>query len=110
MKVTKYPQSCLVIEKNGKRIIIDPGSLVSPKFSANELLPVDAILITHEHMDHADPGLIGELTRLSEAVVVGNQSTAKALGGTVNKVVSDGEKFEIAGFAITARDLPHVAM
>jgi L-ascorbate metabolism protein UlaG (beta-lactamase superfamily) len=110
MKVTKYPQSCLVLEKNGKKIIIDPGSLVSPKFSAADLLPAEAILITHEHSDHADPGLISELTKGSKMMVVGNQSTAKALGGVINRVVVEGEDFEVAGFAVTARELTHVAM
>ncbi|HUD81657.1 MAG TPA: MBL fold metallo-hydrolase [Patescibacteria group bacterium] len=110
MKVTKYPQSCLIIEKDGKRIIIDPGSLVSPKYRAEDLFPAEAILITHEHADHADPALIDDLTRGGQMIVVGNQSTSKAFGGIVTKVVSDGEKFEIAGFSITARELPHVAM
>lgn len=110
MKVTKYPQSCLVLEKNGQRIIIDPGSLTSPKFKASDLLPADAILITHEHMDHADPGLIAELIKGGVTVVVGNESTVKALGSAITKVVSDGQEFEVAGFSITAKELPHVAM
>ena len=42
--------------------------------------------------------------------VIGNKSTAKAFGNMINKVISDGEKFEVAGFSVTARDLPHVAM
>ena len=27
MKITKYPQSCLLIESKGKKILIDPGTL-----------------------------------------------------------------------------------
>ena len=34
MKITKYPQSCLLIEHNDKRLIIDPGSLVSQRYKA----------------------------------------------------------------------------
>lgn len=29
MKITKYPQSCLMIETNNKRILIDAGNLIS---------------------------------------------------------------------------------
>ena len=58
MNITKYPQSCIVIENGSERLIIDPGSLVNPKFTTESLLPVDAILITHEHQDHAAPVLI----------------------------------------------------
>ena len=110
MKVTKYPQSCLIIEQEGKRIVIDPGALVSGKFSARELLPLDAILITHEHEDHADPELIRELVGDSDTPVVANQSTRNLLGDLVTQVVTDNEEFEVAGMKVVARELPHCLM
>jgi L-ascorbate metabolism protein UlaG (beta-lactamase superfamily) len=109
MKVTKYPQSCLVLEKEGKCLIIDPGSLVSSKYSASDLPRPDAILLTHEHQDHADPELIKSLAG-EEVPVVGNQSTADTLNNIVTQVVRDGEAFEVAGFQMTARELPHCLM
>lgn len=27
MKITKFPQSCLLIETKGKKILVDPGNL-----------------------------------------------------------------------------------
>jgi len=27
MKITKFPQSCLLVETKGKKILIDPGTL-----------------------------------------------------------------------------------
>ena len=27
MKITKYPQSCMMIEANNKKILVDPGKL-----------------------------------------------------------------------------------
>lgn len=110
MRVTKYPQSCLVIEENGKRIAIDPGSFVSQKYKAEDLLPLDGILITHEHQDHADPEFIKSLVSKNSIPVVGNKSTSAALGDVVTKIIEEGEKFEVAGFKITARELPHVDM
>lgn len=110
MKVTKYPQSCLIIEEQGKRIVIDPGALVSDKFTAQDLLPLDAILITHEHEDHADPELIRELVKDNDTQVIANQSTKNLLGDLVTKVVSDNEEFEVAGIKIVARELPHSLM
>jgi len=83
--------------------------LVSPKYRAEDLFPAEAILITHEHADHADPALIDDLKRGGQMIVVGNQSTAKAFGNTITKVVSDGEKLKLR-ISITARELPHVAM
>jgi len=52
MKITKYPQSCLLIEANNKKILVDPGSLkYNPKF-CNAWKQADIILITHKHVDH----------------------------------------------------------
>lgn len=110
MKVTKYPQSCLIIEEQGKRIVIDPGALVSDKFAAQDLLPLDAILITHEHEDHADPELIRGLVGASHMQVIANLSTKNLLGDLVTQVVTDNEEFEAAGVKIVARELPHCLM
>ncbi len=110
MKVTKYPQSCLVIEDNSKRLIIDPGSFVSAKYKVTDLLPVDGILITHEHADHADPALLQALVGQAQTPVVSNQGTRDTLGEVVSQVVKDQEEFELAGFKIKARELPHCLM
>lgn len=52
MKITKYPQSCLMIETNNKRILIDAGSLKYQDKFLVEWKKVDIILITHKHVDH----------------------------------------------------------
>lgn len=110
MKVTKYPQSCLILEKSGKRAIIDPGSLVSAKFKVENLLPIDLILITHEHIDHVDPKLLNEILASKKVPVIANKSTANILGERVTKIVEEGETLNIEGFEITARELPHSLM
>jgi L-ascorbate metabolism protein UlaG (beta-lactamase superfamily) len=111
MKVTKYPQSCLIIEEDGRRLCIDPGSVVTGEnFTAQDLLPLDAILITHEHADHADENLLRDLTSSGSIPVVANERTKNVFNNLVTKTVADGEQFEAAGFHITARELPHVAM
>jgi len=110
MKITKYPQSCMIIENNGERIIIDPGSLVFPKFSLESLLPISVILITHEHSDHADSSLIANLLQVKAVPVIANDSTQAKLGDVVTQIVKDGDTLEIGGFKIIAKELPHVDM
>jgi L-ascorbate metabolism protein UlaG (beta-lactamase superfamily) len=109
MKVTKYPQSCLVVENNGHRILIDPGSLVPQHYKVADLMPIEGILLTHEHFDHADPEFIESLSG-NNIPVIANQSTATLLGGLITKVVNNNEEFEIAGFSVKAFELPHCRM
>lgn len=52
MKITKYPQSCLLVETKGKKILIDPGSLKYKGEYFEIWNKVDIILITHKHSDH----------------------------------------------------------
>ncbi len=101
----------MVVEVNGKRLVIDPGSLVQPGgFTAENLLPVDGILITHEHGDHADPELLQALLAKARVPVIANQGTKNVLGDLVTHVVTDGEAFEVAGMQVVARELPHCLM
>jgi L-ascorbate metabolism protein UlaG (beta-lactamase superfamily) len=51
MKVTKYEHACLVIEQDGRHLVIDPGKFAS---SLDQVRDVDAIVITHDHFDHYD--------------------------------------------------------
>lgn len=51
MNITKLGHSCLLIEDQETRIIIDPGTWSTQQ---NDLHNIDVILITHAHTDHFD--------------------------------------------------------
>lgn len=61
MKITKYPQSCLMIETNNKRILIDAGSLKYQDKFLEEWKQADIILITHKHGDHIKSDVLKEI-------------------------------------------------
>lgn len=61
MKITKYPQSCLMIETNDKKILIDPGSLKYQDNFLNEWQTADIILVTHKHGDHIYANVLKDL-------------------------------------------------
>jgi len=56
MNIIKLVHSCLVVEQDGKRILVDPGSyswqsdLVKPELLAG----LDQVVVTHAHPDHLD--------------------------------------------------------
>lgn len=63
MKITKFPQSCLLIETKGKKILVDPGNLKYKEEYFNIWNSVDIILITHKHPDHCNAEIIGKLDK-----------------------------------------------
>ena len=51
MKITKYPQSCVMVEINNKKILIDAGGLKYQEKYFEAWKKADIILITHKHPD-----------------------------------------------------------
>ena len=52
MRITKFGHACLRLEHDGHVVVIDPGA-----FTETEAVDgADAVLVTHEHLDHLDVG------------------------------------------------------
>lgn len=62
MKITKYPQSCLMVETKNKKILIDPGSLKYKEEFLDNWKEADIILVTHKHGDHINKDAICNLS------------------------------------------------
>lgn len=110
MRITKYPQSCVVIEKEGNKLLFDPGFFVAQKYSADIFHDISAIILTHRHSDHVDENFISEILNLKKVPVIANEDVSELLGSIVTKVVNNGDIFELSGFKIEALSLPHVKM
>lgn len=63
MKITKFPQSCLLIETKGKKILVDPGNLNYRDEYFDIWNSVDIILITHKHPDHCNSEALAKLNK-----------------------------------------------
>ena len=67
MRITKLEHACLLLEKHGRRIVIDPGKFTAPLADASG---VDGVVITHEHDDHWTPEHLARIAAASPGAPV----------------------------------------
>lgn len=100
MKITKFGQSCLLIEESGARIILDPGTFSTAQ---NSLQNIDMILITHEHGDHFSMDSVKEILKNNpEAKIFTTTAVMEILNkeGISSTVVANGETVTEKGITI----------
>ncbi|MGW3495258.1 MBL fold metallo-hydrolase [Streptomyces sp. NPDC001020] len=110
MKLTKKSHACIRLAKDGRTLVIDPGT-----FSEEDAaVGADAILVTHEHMDHfseerlragmeANPGAeIWTLASVAEQI-------SATYPGRVH-TVGHGDAFTAAGFDIQVHGELHAVI
>jgi L-ascorbate metabolism protein UlaG (beta-lactamase superfamily) len=108
LRVTKYRQSCLLLEKGSGRLLVDLGTLATEVHALEDFGEVQAVLYTHRHADHLDERCVDQL--LDRGVeLYGNADVCSVIGDAASEV-RDGEELELAGFRITPRDLTHVPL
>lgn len=110
MKITKYAQSCLLIEADGVRLLTDVGSY---SIDVPDVTGLSAVLITHEHQDHFDLSKLQEvLAQNPEAQVithagVGEKLTEAAIAWTA---IEPGETVDVAGVSIESFGTEHAVI
>ena len=79
MKLTKYGHACFVVEEQGQKLIVDPGSL-TPEFGDLDLNDVAGVVITHVHFDHYNTEhLAAIMARNPSAQIFGTAQVAQAV-------------------------------
>ncbi len=111
MTIKKYLQSCLVIEKNGKRLLADPGTLcfIEEKIIPEDIGPVDGILLTHSHPDHFYPDALRRILAFRDAPIITHPEIGALLDseGLAWQPIQAGESADVAGFHIKALEAAH---
>lgn len=67
MRLTKLEHSCMVLERDGAQIVIDPGSFTTLVTEPTQAL---AIVVTHEHADHWTPEQLAAIAQRNASVRV----------------------------------------
>ncbi|MBI5794586.1 MBL fold metallo-hydrolase [Candidatus Uhrbacteria bacterium] len=111
MSIKKYLHSCLLLEKNGKRILIDPGlfSFIEGRLKPQNIGEVDAILITHKHADHFDPAILKKFLSCKPTQIYTIEEIGSLLqqDGIEYERVKPGDSLTIEGFQVDVFDAPH---
>ncbi len=109
MQITRFGHAAVLVEAADTRVLIDPGA-----FSLDatfELEGLDAIIVTHQHVDHVDttrgPGL---LERNPEAVLLCDPESASVLEfGSWSEHV-DGTETTVGGITIRGVGAQHAVI
>lgn len=111
-QITHHGHSCVSIEKEGTKILLDPGKFA---FDVNGKQPEDftgigALLLTHEHADHTDPEIIAKIMAVNPGCVIyTNSSIIKILRekGIAAQILAPGSETVVGSMNVKAIDCPH---
>lgn len=116
MRLTKFGHSCVLVEEGPDRILVDPGTF-SDGFEG--LTGLTAVLVTHQHPDHADPARLPALLAANPAAQLfadpGSAQTLSEAGLTATPV-NAGDRLDLATevevfgdtHAVIHRDVPTI--
>ncbi len=101
MKLTKHTHACVELEADGVKIIIDPGEF---ERKAEKLATgANAVLFTHEHMDHIDlKAILSALEKNSDLRVYAPFSMLDKIGSHGGRVIAvkPGDTFMVGSIPI----------
>ncbi|CAL9673793.1 MBL fold metallo-hydrolase [Streptomyces sp. enrichment culture] len=109
MELTKFGHACVRLEKDGRRLVIDPGGLTEPE----ALDGAEAVLVTHEHFDHFSEEMLRRAAAARpELRIWTTSSVAEKLDGIGTQVVAtgDGDAFDVAGFDVRVHGTWHAVI
>jgi L-ascorbate metabolism protein UlaG (beta-lactamase superfamily) len=104
MRITKYPQSAILIEYKNKKILIDPGSYCyNENFTPNDWGKIDILLLTHIHKDHCFPEAIKVIHQNNQNLIILSNFQVKeklSLENIECEILKEDQEKEINGIKI----------
>jgi L-ascorbate metabolism protein UlaG (beta-lactamase superfamily) len=102
--VRRLVDSCVIVDDGEHAVLFDPGIYTwqHPRFSIDEIVWLDRILVTHSHADHCHPEFVVALAdRFPDVAIQSNAAVVGALAAHGVAVTAESEPW------IEAHDSPH---
>jgi L-ascorbate metabolism protein UlaG (beta-lactamase superfamily) len=98
MRVTKHEHAALLVESNGKSLVVDPGAYTNP---FTDLRDVVGIVITHEHADHWTAEHLDRILKQTGPLpIYAPAGVAAAASGYDITVVAPGDRITVDPFTL----------
>ena len=98
MKLTKYEHACVVLEEQGKKLVIDPGGFTK---GFGELNNIVAVVVTHEHGDHFNAEHLDAIIAANPGVkIFGPEEVTGQLTGKPATMVTGGDSADVEPFKL----------
>ena len=111
MQITHLGHSCVLVESDDARLLVDPGGFTPGWEDVRDL---DAVLVTHEHADHLDRDRLPALLAGNPgARLVAEPGVAGQLSGTLEReaeALQPGSSTAVGSVSVTATGGRHAVI
>lgn len=110
MKITKFGHACLLVEKNGVNLLIDPGSFTD---LPDDLPVIDAVIVSEEHYDHFNLDNLQKITSTEDSLqIYTTESVAQQIAEHNFSVhtITDSTTVDVQGVKITLTPIDHAVV
>jgi len=108
MKITRFAQSCILVEAKNKRILVDPGDIEYKKsYLEKEWADIDMLLVTHKHGDHCYPEVIKEIVKNSKTKFHTTKEVAEANPELSPEIIKANDVLDLDGIKIEVTKAIH---
>lgn len=108
MRLTRFAQSCVLVETQNKRILIDPGFLQYKKsYLTKEWHNIDIILVTHWHVDHCHFEAIKEILKNPKSKFYTTQEVLNHYPELAANILKEGDILSLENIKIEVVHAAH---
>ena len=107
MKISRYNQSCFLLETKNKRILIDPGVNGYSEERLNDWRDIDYIFVTHRHVDHCNVEAINTIARRDNTKIYTTQEVVDHVDLINPIVIKQGDVVDLGDIKVEVTKAIH---